>query len=93
MAATKHHHPKANWGGKILFGFYFHSTVHHWRKLEQEPKQGRNRRQGLMQSPRRGTVCWLASTGLLRLPSYRSQDHLPRNGITRNWLGPPLINH
>lgn len=23
---------------------------------------------------------------LLRLPSFRTQDHQPRNGITRNWL-------
>ena len=42
IAATKHHDPKASWGGQGLFGLCFQITVYHWRKLGQKLKQGRN---------------------------------------------------
>jgi len=38
--------PKATWGGKGLFSFRFHITVHHWEKSGQEPG-GRNREAGI----------------------------------------------
>ena len=43
----------------------------------------------LMQRPRRVAVYWLALHYLLRLLSYRTQDHQPRDGTTRKGLGPP----
>ena len=33
---------KATWVGKSLFGLYFHTTLHHLRKLGQELKKSRN---------------------------------------------------
>jgi hypothetical protein len=45
-------------------------------------------RQKLMQRPRKGAACWLASSGLLKLLSYRTQDYQPRDGTTHNGLGP-----
>lgn len=33
---------KANWGGKGLFGLFFHISVRHQRKSGQELKKGRN---------------------------------------------------
>ena len=32
----------ATWGGKGFFGLHFYIDVHHWRKSEQELKQGRS---------------------------------------------------
>jgi hypothetical protein len=40
-------------------------------------------RQELMQRPMRGAAYWLASSGLLSLLSYRTQDY----------LGPPRLDH
>jgi hypothetical protein len=37
---------KPTWGGKDLFGFYFHGTVHHQSKSGQEFKQSRNLKTG-----------------------------------------------
>ena len=42
IAVIKHHDPKPSWGGKDLFGLHFQIIVHHWRKSEQELKQGSN---------------------------------------------------
>jgi hypothetical protein len=42
-----------------------------------------------MQRTWRDAAYWLASPGLLSLPSYRIQDYQPRNGITHNGLDPP----
>jgi hypothetical protein len=50
------------------------------RKSGLELKQVR--KQELMQKPWRDVLYWLASTGLLSLLSYRTQDYLPRDGIT-----------
>lgn len=42
VAAMKHHNQKAIWGRQGIFGLYFHTIVHHLRKLGQELKQDRN---------------------------------------------------
>jgi hypothetical protein len=59
----------------------------------QELKQGRNLETGGDTEAIEDAVYWIASHGLLRLLSYRTQDHLPRGGTTHSGLGPPLINH
>jgi hypothetical protein len=48
-------------------------------------------RQELMQRLGRGAAYSLASPGLLSLLSYRTQDHLPRDGPTHNGLSPPPL--
>jgi hypothetical protein len=42
-----------------------------------------------MQRPWWGVGYWIASHGLLRLFSYRTQDYQPRDGTTHNELSPP----
>jgi hypothetical protein len=49
------------------------------------------RKQELMQRPWRDATYWLASSGLLNLLSYRTQDYQPRDGTTHN--GPSLLHH
>jgi hypothetical protein len=80
---------EASWGGKGLFSLYFHTAVHHQRKSGLEFKQVR--KQELMQRPWRDVTYWLASTGLLSLFSYRTQDYQPRDGPT--YKGPFLLDH
>ena len=41
----------------------------------------------------RSAAYWLALHGLLSLLSYRTPDHQPRDGPTRNGLGLPGIPH
>lgn len=36
-----------------------------------------------------GAAYWLAPDGLLRLFSFRTQDHQPGDGTMHNGLGPP----
>jgi hypothetical protein len=50
------------------------------RKSGLELKQVR--KQELIQRPWRDVPYWLASTGLLSLLSYRTQDYQPRDGPT-----------
>jgi hypothetical protein len=50
----------ASWGGKGLFGLYFHITVYHKRKSEKEFKQGRNLEVGADAEPGRCAAYWLA---------------------------------
>ena len=45
----------------------------------------------LMQRPWRDVSYWLASSGLLSLLSYRTQEHQPRDGTTYN--GPSHLDH
>jgi hypothetical protein len=78
----KHHDQEASWGGKGLFSLHFHITVHHQRKSGLELKQVR--KQELMQRPWRDAAYWLASTGLLSLLFYRTQDYQPEDGTTHN---------
>ncbi|KAM7335079.1 hypothetical protein ACRRTK_005556 [Alexandromys fortis] len=54
----KHHDRKASWGRKGFFRLLFHST-------EGSQDRNPNRRQELMQGPRRDAACWLAPYGLL----------------------------
>jgi hypothetical protein len=59
------------------------------RKSGLELKQVR--KQELMQRPWRNVLYWLASTGLLSLLSYRTQDYQPRDGPTHK--GPFPLDH
>jgi hypothetical protein len=59
------------------------------RKSGLELKQVR--KQELMQRPWRDVPYWLASLGLLRLLSYRTQDCQPRDGPTHK--GPFPLDH
>jgi hypothetical protein len=86
-SCTKHHDQEASWGGKGLFSLHFHIAVHHQRKSGLEIKQVR--KQELMQRPWRDVTYWLASPGFLRLLSYRTQDHQPRDGTTHNGSSHP----
>lgn len=63
---------KATWEEMHLFGLLVLTVAGHWGKKGQELKQG-------------GT---LAPHGLLRLPSYTTQDRLPRDSTTGSELGP-----
>jgi hypothetical protein len=47
-------------------------------------------KQELIQRSQRGATYWLGPHGLLRLLSFRTQYHQPRNGITHNRLSLPL---
>ena len=88
-SCTKHHDQEANWGGKGLFGLHFLTAVHHQRKSGLELKQVR--KQELMQRPWRDVLYWLASSDLLSLLSYRTQDYQPRDGPTHK--GPFPLDH
>jgi hypothetical protein len=48
---VKHHHQETSSGGKGLFSLYFHITVHHQKKLEQELTQGRTLEAGVDGTP------------------------------------------
>ena len=48
-------------------------------------------RQELMQKQWPITACWLPPHGLLSLITYRTQDHLPRDGTTHGGLDPPPL--
>ena len=60
---------------RVYSAYTFHIAVHHHRKSGQELKQVR--KQELMQRPWRDVPYWLASSGLLSLLSYRTQDYQP----------------
>jgi hypothetical protein len=95
-AVTRHHHylsqgfygfdetpwPKPSWGGKGLFGLYFHN----WSPSLKEVRTGTQTGQNL------GGRSWCRGhgrvllTGLLTLLSYRTQDLQPMDGTTHNGL-------
>ena len=80
---------KATWGGKGLFGLHFHIAVHRQRKSGQELKQGRSLEAGAdAEAMGWDAAYWLALHGLLRLLSYRTWDHQPRDRTTDHGLGP-----
>ena len=54
-----------------------------------EGSQGRNLEAGADAGAMEGCCSWLASHDLLRLLSYRTQDHQLRGSPTYNELGPP----
>jgi hypothetical protein len=88
----KCHDQKESCGGKVLFGLHFQTTTHHWQKSGQELKQGWNLEAGTEAEAMDGAAYWLASPGLLSLPSYRTQDCQARNDTTTmSWEPPPLI--
>ena len=60
IGVTKHHDQKAIWGGKGLFGLYFHIAVHHWMNSGQELKQGKNLEADADAEVIEGTAYWLA---------------------------------
>ncbi|MGV7580382.1 hypothetical protein PJN12_28880, partial [Mycobacterium kansasii] len=64
-------------------------AVHHQRKSGLELKQVRE--QELMQRPWRDVLYWLASSGLLSLLSFKTQDYQPRDGPTHK--GPVTLDH
>jgi hypothetical protein len=74
---------------RIYSAYTFHIAVHHQRKSGLELKQGR--KQELMQRPWRDVSYWLASSGLLSLLSYRTQDYQPRDGPIHE--GPFPLDH
>jgi hypothetical protein len=65
---------------RVYSAYTFRIAVSHQRMSRLELKQVR--KQGLMQRPWRDVHYWLASSGLLTLLSYRSQDYQPRDGPT-----------
>lgn len=67
--------PKAAWGGKCLFVFYFRATVHRWRKSGQELKQ----------RPCRNAACWLIPQVHVQLPF----SYLP--GPPCPMVAPPIV--
>jgi hypothetical protein len=70
-------------GEKRVYSAYTsYTAVQHKRKSGQELKQVR--KQELMQKLWRDVLYWLASSDLLSLLSYRTQDYQPRGGTTHN---------
>jgi hypothetical protein len=60
---------------RVYSAYTFHIAVDHQRMSGLELKQVR--KQELMQRPWRNVTYWLASSGLLSLLSYRTQDFQP----------------
>jgi hypothetical protein len=60
-------------------------------KGSQDWNSSQVRKQELMQRQWRDVIYWLASPGLLSLPSYRTQDYQPRDGPTHK--GPFPLDH
>jgi hypothetical protein len=60
-------------------------------KGSQDWNSTQGRKQELMQRPWRDAAYWIASPGLLRLLSYRTQDHQPMHGTTHK--GPSPLGH
>ena len=86
----KHHDQEASWGGKGLFGFHFHTAVHHQRKSGLELKQVR--KQELIQKPWKDILYWLASPGLLSLLSYRTKTTSTEMVPPTRGLSPLITN-
>jgi hypothetical protein len=64
-------------------------AVHHQRKSGLELKQ--DRKQELVQRPWRVVTYWLASSGMISLLSYRTQDYKPNGDTMQN--GPSSHDH
>ena len=67
---------------RVYSAYTFHIAVNHQRKSGFALKQVG--KQELMQRPWRDVTSWLASSGLLSLLSYRTQDYQPRDVIIHN---------
>jgi hypothetical protein len=77
---------KKHLGRKGFIQLTLHVAIHHQRKSGLELKQVR--KQELMQKPWRVALYWFASTGLLSLLSYRTQDYQPRDVTTHKGPSP-----
>jgi hypothetical protein len=93
IAAMKTPWPKIKLGKKGLFSLYLQIIVHHWRKSRQELKQNWNMEAGADARLWKDAAYSLASSGLLSLLSYRTQDHQPRNGTTHHGPSHQLITN
>ena len=71
---------------RVYSTYIFHIALNHQSMSGLELKQVR--KQELMQRPWRVVSYWLASTGLLSLVSYRTQDYQLRDGPTHKGLFP-----
>jgi hypothetical protein len=71
---------------RVYSAYTFHIAVQFQRKSGLELKQVRE--QQLMQRPWRDVHYWLASSGLLSLLFYRTQDYQPRDGPTHKRTSP-----
>lgn len=90
IAVIKQHDPPSQ-GGKNLFNFYFHTSIHHQRKSVLELKKVRNLEVGADTGSRSHAANWLASPGLFSLLSYRTLKHQPSDGTTHNELDSPSL--
>ena len=77
---TKSYAKKASWGGKGLFGLYFHVTVHHQGKPGQQLKQGSVLESGADADAEAAEGCCFPEPPV---PGW----HCPQ------WAGPSPINH
>lgn len=82
------HHDKNLEEERIHLFLHFYITEHHWGKPKQDIKQEQR------QEPWRKAAYWFDLHSLLSLFFSRTQDHLPRSGITHSRLSPPtsIIN-
>ena len=74
---------------RIHSAYNFYIAVDHQGKSGLELKLGR--KQELMQTPWRDVSYWFASSALLSLLSYRTQEYQPRDGTIHN--GPSHLGH
>lgn len=89
IATLKTHAKSKYWGGKGLFVLRLHIVVHTEELRRRNSKWTGIWRQGLMQTPWRGSAYCLAHNGLFSLPLYSTQDNQPKEGTIHNGLDPP----
>lgn len=77
--------PKVIWWWKYFFNLSFHATIHHWRRLGQELRQGRNLEVDLRERKLEEGTYWFAPYDLFNQLSYRTQYNLP------GWYHPKYI--
>jgi hypothetical protein len=93
--AVKRHQDWSNPGREGLIWLMLPHHCAYEGSLDRNSSQAGTWRQELMQMPWRDAAYWLAPHGLLRLLSYRTQDHQAKDGTAHNGLGPPpsITNH
>ena len=69
---------------RVYSAYTLHIAVDLQKKSELELKQAK--KEELTQKPWRDVSYWLASSALLSLLSYRTQDYQPRDGTTHKGL-------
>ena len=85
------HHDQSSLGQQRLIERVLHITAHHQRKSAHRLEQGRNLEAGADAEAMEGAAYWLTSYGLLSMLSCKTQGRQPRDGITHNELGSPLL--